>query len=69
MVALVFLMFDSKGISSSNVSDQIGDRTPLPMHENQSWIGCRRQNQSGIGCWGPEMRMRASATNFELSLT
>ena len=47
------------GLSSSHVSDQIGDRSPLPTHENQSLIDC----------WRPEMCMRASATNFELSLT
>ena len=68
-LSLVKILYKSVTTSSSHVSDQIGDRTPLPTHENQSWIGCRRQNQSGIGCWGPKMRMRASATNFELSLT
>ena len=32
-------------------------------------LGLVAKNQSGIGCRRPEIRMRASATNFELSLT
>ena len=53
---------------SCHVSDQIGDRTALPTHENQSGIGIgsrhenqsgigigsRHENQSGIGCRRPE---------------
>ena len=44
-------------------------RTNLGLVAGEPILDWLPGNQSEIGCRRPEMRMHASATNFELSLT